>query len=216
MLSIYAQTFNSVEIDSTFYHIPKGSTVKNWLVQVSSDFIFSIKVPKRVLQNPKENMQKFTPALDILPQSNPKHCLLLQFPASLHYEYTYIASLLKALPQGIRYAIELRHQSWFCEEFYTLLQQNNVALVLSDSPNTMWSTKDIQTASFAYIRFHGYTKLYDSSYPKEVLEIYAKLILEKQKQGMDIYCYFNNTMHAQAIENAQLLYSLLYKELLDL
>ena len=123
-------------------------------------------------------------------------------------------SFINFLPKTFLYAFEFRHQSWFTNEIYKILQQNNCAVVLSDSPkdrdNTrLWPYENIDTADFFYIRFHGSQSLYNSSYTNKELKFYAKLIKEKQKNGQAVYAYFNNDAAGFAIENAKKLKNLL-------
>jgi uncharacterized protein YecE (DUF72 family) len=213
LLTFYAQHFNTVEINSSFYHIPRERSVANWYKAVPEHFIFSVKASRLLTHNPefefeKETIDRFFKSLSSLTNSPIKHIVLFQLPYSLEKNLFQLTKLLESLPQTFRYAFEFRHQTWCERDVYELLQKYNSAIVLSDSPKKIngeriWPYMDIQTADFCYIRFHGSQELYASSYTDEELEYYAKLIRSKVNSGISVYAYFNNDVKGQAIENAR-------------
>ena len=109
-----------------------------------------------------------------------------------------VEEVLKMLPTTFLYAFEFRDESWFHEETYELLKKYGAAV-----GKYMWPYHDIETADFAYIRFHGSPKLYYSSYTDEELQNYASIIKAKVAKELDVYCYFNNDAAGAAIENAK-------------
>jgi len=104
------------------------------------------------------------------------------------------------------YAAEFRHDSWCNEETYNLLKKYNVAWVIADSP--VYSKAEVITADFVYIRMHGSKILFSSKYTKKEIQELAQKIKKWLKNGLDVYCYFNNDAYGFAVKNA--------KELLEL
>lgn len=220
-LSFYAQKFNTVEINSSFYHIPRQKTIKNWLLQTPKNFIFSFKMSRFVTHfgklDPKvASFKLFFEALKPVLNEKIKHLILIQLPSSFKLNLEKLKTFINSLPKDFLYAFEFRHQSWFCQEVYQIFKKKNIAVVLSDSPiknnnfqNRLWPYVEVETANFFYIRFHGSKRLFASSYSNQELEFYAKLIKQKIKKNMRVFCYFNNDAEGYAIENALKLKNLL-------
>lgn len=219
LLSYYQQHFPTVEINSSFYHIPREITVQNWKDTVTNNFIFSFKVSRIFTHLKKFKVDRnivdtILQPLQILAEMPPKHLLFFQTPSFLKINVENLQCLLDLLPQSFLCTFEFRHMSWFTEEVYDVLRKYNASLVLSDSPidrdgKRMWPYKDVDTADFAYIRFHGSQKLYVSSYTDEELESYADIINRKVHKGMRVYAYFNNDINGYAVENAKRLMGML-------
>jgi len=179
MLSFYAKNFKTVEINSSFYHLPRKKTIENWKNQVPPDFIFSFKMPRFITHfgklNPKEkSFSLFFEALKPV-QKNGKHLVLIQLSANFHLNLGKLKIFLKNLPQNFSYAFEFRHPSWFRKEVFKLLTEKNTAVVLSDSPvkkdgSRLWPYFEVETANFFYIRFHGSKQLFASSYSDNELK----------------------------------------------
>jgi uncharacterized protein YecE (DUF72 family) len=221
LLSYYQQQFNTVEINSSFYHIPRASTIENWLAKVDEHFIFTFKASRSVTHLKKFNVDAklieavFSP-LKICENIPPKHVVLFQTPGNVKKNKEKLQHLFELLPKTFLYAFEFRHQTWFEDDIYEVMKKNNAAIVLSDSPEQhgerMWPFVDVDTASFFYMRFHGSPQLYYSSYSDEVLKDYAELMKIKMKKGMDVYAYFNNDAAGWAVQNAKKLKEFVEKE----
>ncbi len=217
VLSFYSQHFNTVEINSSFYHFPRRSTIEKWKAVVSQDFVFSLKLHRSIthLKRLKPEvllLDKFFASLE--PLQGRKTVVLVQMPAGLKFDLERLQLFLKLLPEKFLYAFEFRHQSWFREEVYELFKKENAALVFSDSPakkdgSRLWPRVEVETAPFFYIRLHGSKLLYRSSYERRELEEIAFLAKEKQKKSLDVFVYFNNDAEGWAIENAKRLKSIL-------
>lgn len=218
-LKFYARYFLTVEINSSFYHIPHQKTIKNWLSQTSKDFVFSFKMSRFVthfgkLDSEVKSFKLFFNALKPLTNSPIKHLILIQTPVSFKINLEKLKKFIKNLPKNFLYAFEFRHPSWFCSKLYQIFKKENFALVLSDNPlknktQHLWPYVNIDTANFFYIRFHGSKILFTSSYSDKELKFYAQLIKEKLKKQMKVFCYFNNDAKGYAIENALFLKKLL-------
>ncbi len=218
-LSFYSKYFNTVEINSSFYHILKPKTVENWISQVPKDFVFSFKMSRFIthikrLAVEEKSLDVFFKCLNPLKNKKTKTLVLIQTPPSLKGDKIKLIRFIKILPRDFLYAFEFRHQSWFSDDFYEVLKNHNAALVLSDSSikngllkknksdQRLWPYVNVDTASFFYIRFHGSQSLFRSSYNDEELKFYSQLIKEKIQKGMAVYAYFNNDAEGWAVENA--------------
>ena len=135
--------------------------------------------------------------------------ILLQFPPNFVCNRKRLAAFLEqardAARDGrpLRLVFEFRHESWFTEEIYRLLKRHHAALCIADSPS--YPRRDVCTADFAYLRFHGRTQLFASSYSKDELAEEAKTIRRYLRDGLDVFVYFNNTAGGHAIQNARTL-----------
>ncbi len=219
LLNFFQTQFNTVEINSSFYHVPRATTVENWKTKVDDNFIFVFKASRTVTHLKKFNVDETLISIVLNPlktfESKPaKHLILFQTPGNVKANIKKLQNLLVLLPKTFLYAFEFRHETWFSDEVYSLLKEYNAATVLSDSPvknrnERMWPYYDVDTANFSYIRFHGSEKLYYSSYTEEELRHYAEVIKRKMKKGMNVYAYFNNDAGGYATQNALRLKELL-------
>jgi uncharacterized protein YecE (DUF72 family) len=212
-LAYYAQTYNTVEINATFYRYFAPTVFARWRDETPDDFRFTIKGPREIshikrLNDIDDELARF---LDSIQPLQSKLALLLwQFPPSFKYDADDVKEnftrFIKRLPQTIKHVVEFRHQSWFNAELYALLNTHNVGFVMNDS--SRFQAAEMVTGDFAYIRFHGPTKLYASLYSIEELEVWAKKILSWLKQH-DVYIYFNNDYGGRALQNSMELRKLL-------
>ena len=209
-LDAYARVFSTVEINSTFYHQPRTTTIQKWLMQVPADFVFAFKVFQGVTHRPftLEALQKWFGPFAFLQDATVRHVMLFQYPASHKYDREQFEQLLAHLPPYFRYAFEFRHPTWFTQEVYSSIANHDATIVWSDAPLNqygapMWPKVYLQDAPFAYLRFHGSQKLYYSSYTDKELQAAAELVRLKGAAGKDVFAYFNNDAQAHAAENAR-------------
>ena len=216
-LAYYAQHFSTVEINSTFYQIPHLSTLRRWQEAVSQNFIFSFKVYKGITHAKEYSVDtdllKKWFALFIPVFSNKRHCMLFQFPASFNYHQKYFESLLKNLSPQFQYAFEFRHPSWFTESILKEIQSNGYAVVFSSAPiqenKPLWPQINTSDMASSYLRFHGSTKLYYSSYTSAEIKNYETQIKKEAAKSKTVYAYFNNDAEGSAVSNARELVKLL-------
>ncbi len=199
----YVQHFSTVELNSTFYHLPRQKTTEHWMQKSPDDFLFSLKAYRGIthykkLEEVDDELYRF---LHLIKPMKPKlGSILFQLPPSLHYDLPRLESFFNILPRGYRYTIEFRHPSWLVEETYTLLKAFNVALCLNDyGKRTM---EPVVTADFVYLRFHGPTGRYGGSYDDETLKEWAQKIVAWAQEGRDLLIYFNNDTQGYAVQNA--------------
>jgi uncharacterized protein YecE (DUF72 family) len=207
-LQYYASLFSSLEVNSSFYKIPKAATVAKWCESVPAHFRFTFKVPKAVthakgLQFNVAEVERFAEA--VAHTGDKKGCLLVQLPPSVSRErQEELEGLLECLrddAKGWKIAVEFRHISWYDRAVYRVLQGYGATVVEQDLPNS--ATPPVQVAEdFTYLRFHGPEGGYRGSYDEAILAGYAARIVEGIKNGRDMYVYFNNTM-GDAIGNLQ-------------
>ena len=199
----FAQHFKTVELNNTFYHLPKETTVKGWHKKAPQDFVFAIKASRFIthikrLANLRDSLKIFLKRAYILKEKLGP--MLYQLPPSMKKDSQRLASFLKKLPKKVRNVVEFRHQSWLDEEIFCLLKKFNVSHCIISMPN--FPTVVRATADFVYIRMHGGTALYRSNYSKAELKECANLVKKFLKDGLDTYVYFNNDAQGYAVKNA--------------
>lgn len=202
-LRYYSQFFNSVEINTSFYHWPPKSTFAKWRTLVPDDFIFSVKASRyltHILKLRKAAVplkRIFTSLEGLETKLGP---LLFQLPPSFPADEKILAQLLKRIPNVYRIAFEFRHSSWFNQKVYSLLENKNAALVIADTPH--YPLVEKITADFVYLRLHGHEQLYASCYTPKQLAEWAKKIKSWLKESKDVYLYFDNDAQGYAVKNA--------------
>lgn len=166
-LSFYAQHFDTVEVDSTFYRTPSPSTVRGWYAKTPRGFVFAAKVPQtitheKVLVDCQDDLSQFLKTMDTLREKLGP--LLFQFPYFNRTKFksggefvSRLRPFLKALPKGYRLAVEVRNKSWLDAGLAGALAERNVALTLVDHvwmprPRELFEKFDPITADFTYIR----------------------------------------------------------------
>jgi len=201
--SYYASIFNTVELNSTFYRLPKENVWDSWQKRAPQGFIYSVKMNRflthiKKLNEPKEAWEQFyNGARKLQDHLGP---ILFQLPPSLHKNQEKLAGLSKVLPKNLRFAFEFRDVSWFDEKIYEILRENNWALTIISHPDLPFIPA--LTADFTYLRFHGKEALYSSEYSESKLKEFAKMITDWLKTGVDVYAYFNNDLSGFAPKNA--------------
>ncbi len=212
-LGFYASMFSSLEVNATFYALPKKATIEKWAQQVPSHFRFTFKVPKTIthtkdLQFSFEELELFTDTVSAV--SDKKGCLLVQLPPKLGRDYEEeLAGILESLAEnaeGWNIAVEFRHLSWYHTQVDRMLQSYGAGMVKHDRPPAVTPPVEV-SEKFVYLRLHGPEERYRGSYEETVLEEYAKQIMNWLKEGKEVYIYFNNTM-GDAYNNLQTLNSM--------
>jgi len=199
----YASLFKSVELNTTFYHLPKKSSLLHWMEETPEDFVFSLKAYRQIthykkLHGVKEELLRFIHL--IKPLKAKLGAILFQLPPSLKLDMPLLEEFLSQLPRGYRYAMEYRHDSWLDDAVFDLMRLHNTALCIDDFAQRQ--TPFIATADFVYIRRHGIGGRYAGSYSPEELQDLAEKIDTFTKQDKRVFCYFNNDFEAAACDNA--------------
>ena len=179
-LPFYSEVFNYVEIDSTFYNIPTESMVRNWNKRTPDNFRFTVKFPKVIthdkrLMNAEKELSLFYVRME--PLKGKILALLIQLPPSFELKEG-LESLRRSnffFDDTFRYAIEVRHRSWFNELAYNLFQNSNISLTWSQMDRLQ--TPPIVTADFIYLRLIGDRSIHESNFGK--LQIDRRIEMEK-------------------------------------
>jgi uncharacterized protein YecE (DUF72 family) len=211
-LTYYAEHFDTVEINNTFYRLPSPSAVEGWVEQSPPGFVFAVKASRYLthvkrLKTLGPYLKRFNEPLEPLIHSEKLGAILWQFPQNFHLNIERLASALKALPPG-RHAFEFRHDSWFTDETYGLLRQHGAALVIGDEASRWVSTPHVRTADWTYVRLHHGTRGRHGNYSRSEVETWARRI-SQWRRDTEVYIYFNNDWEGYALHNARLLKDLL-------
>lgn len=209
-LEYYGQFFNTVEINSTFYHMPRATTIKNLKKKLKEDFVVSVKLNRTIthlkrLKDVKDLLDSFFESVLVL--GNNLGVILIQLPPSLKKDEELLLSFIEMLPKKVKFAIEFRHKTWLEESVFKILRKYNIAFVVTHGDN--YPFLKIDTAEFAYIRLHGPKELYASSYSEEELKEWAIYIKSLNGKGLSTFVYFNNDFYCYAVKNALTLKNIL-------
>jgi len=211
-LCYYSSLMNSIEINSSFYKVPRAATVHKWTEEVGDEFKFTFKLPKDITHQKglvfsPEAVDHFMSVIALA--GDQKGSLLIQFPPGLKISSSReVEQLLLRIRQNDvagewHTAVEFRHPSFYHEDVYDLLDEQQMAMVIHDKPPAITPIRD-NDSNFEYLRFHGPGGNYRGSYPDDVLMEYAEYIRDWLSEGRTIYTYFNNTM-GEAIHNLETL-----------
>jgi len=221
----YCQHFKTVELNVSFYRLPKKETFVGWRKRAGESFVFAVKGSRYIthikrLKDCQEPIKTFFKNANGIKGKN--GVVLWQLPPRFKANFKRLSQFLKLLPKKRRpsqtgtprstwrHAFEFRSSTWLTVKVYGLLRKHNAAIVFQD--NLGWPITNKMTTDFVYLRFHGKTHLYSSCYTENELKIWAKKIRSWQKRGLDCYAYFNNDALGYAIENAQALKKLCLKK----
>jgi uncharacterized protein YecE (DUF72 family) len=155
MLAWYAQRLPTVEINNTFYRMPKPAVLENWAQATPPDFRFAIKASRRITHDARIKADA-ADSVDYLYRmlvslGDKLGAVLFQLPPNLKKDLPRLEAFLKMLPEGHRAALEFRNESWFDEEVYALLRHANATLVLSEREDNA-PPPLVETAPWGYLR----------------------------------------------------------------
>jgi len=213
-LEHYAQRFNTVEVNSTFYRLARREAVAGWVEQTPEGFLFSVKASRylthvRRLRGIGEGIKRFYEPIEPLIDAGRLGPVLWQLPENFHRDDARLEGLLDELPPG-RHTIEFRHASWFVPEVMEMLRSGGVALAIGDHPTRPFQTHEA-TTDWRFIRFHHGTRGRAGNYSPSEIGEWAERIAEWRRREA-VYAYFNNDWNGYAPANA----SLLIRRLADL
>lgn len=205
----YCETFDTVELNTTFYHQPKDSTYENWHAAAPPNFRYAVKYNRygthiKRLKDAEDHLKRFLSGAERLKRSLGP--ILVQLPPNFKKDKDRLDGFLRAAPRRHRWAVEFRDVSWLDDEIFNLLQSHGAALVLHDH---IKEHPRVLTADWAYLRFHGGEK--NGSYSDRQLAETASLIEENLSKAETIWVYFNNDANGYAVYNAMELMSRLRK-----
>jgi uncharacterized protein YecE (DUF72 family) len=201
----YASMFDTVEINNTFYRLPPPETVEKWCAQAPDGFVYAVK-----LGGFGSHRMKLRDAASWLPNHLDRVYRLgphlgpnlVQLPPRWKRNTERLDELLTVAPRALRWAVELRDESWLHDDVFAVLERHGAALCIHDLlPRHPW----IRTTDWTYVRFHGPNAVeqpYNGLYGPHRLGRVATGLSAWLEEGCDVYAYFNNDWYGHAVTDA--------------
>jgi uncharacterized protein YecE (DUF72 family) len=201
--AFYAEHFDTVEINNSFYRLPKASTFETWRVQAPANFRYAVKANRYLTQakklkdcdEPLERMM--TPFRSLHSTLGP---ILYQLPPRFRVNVSRLESFLELIPKDVANVFEFRDTSWHTNEVFALLERHGVGFCTHDM--TGMEVPRVAVGPAAYIRFHGGGGKYWGRYPDGVLLGWAEWMVIQARAGRNVWAYFNNDIGGDAIHDA--------------
>ena len=206
-LEYYTSQFSCVELNSSFYNLPRKQTAEGWLNRTPESFFFCPKMSRHIthekmLTGTDDAIEKFFGVFEII--KNKLGPILIQLPPGLSYDQSLISCFFDILNHhgNYRFAIEIRNKSWINDDFFELLNQKNIGFVIADS-GRRYPYHEAVTSDFVYLRLHGREQLYATDYHEDELKQFANRIHEWLGENKEVWVFFNNDFHGFAVKNAR-------------
>ena len=202
-LAHYGKTFDTVEINNSFYRLPQARTFAGWAEEAPPGFLFAVKFSRfgshlKRLRDPEGTIGLFLSRAERLgDRFGP---ILVQLPPNWGVNVERLDDFLKVAPKNHRWAIEMRDDSWLCDPVYRVLERHGAALVIHD---LIRRHPRVITTDWTYLRFHGVD--YGGNYTTRALRTAAARVDEWRSSGLDVYAYFNNDKLACGVKDAEVL-----------
>ena len=202
-LEHYAQRFDTVELNASFYRLPLRMTFARWARRVPANFTYAVKASRYLthvkrLKEPMEPLERlWSRATALGPHLGP---VLYQLPPRWKPDPERLADFLRALPAERPQVIEIRDARWYDDRLLAAITAAGVAVCLHDMSGSARS--GTPTGPFAYVRFHGSGARYGGRYPDAELERWAACMVEWAEGGMPVWAYFNNDIGGHAVVDA--------------
>jgi uncharacterized protein YecE (DUF72 family) len=202
-LEHYASLFDTVEVNSTFYRLPKRTAVEGWAEHSPPGFVFTVKGSRYLthikrLTEMRHGVALFYERIEPLVEAGKLGPVLWQLPPTFRRDDERLASALAELPAG-RHCFEFRHESWFVPEVYELLRSHRAALVIGDMPERPFQTHEL-TADWTFVRFHYGSRGRNGNYSEREIAEWADRI-RAWRRTVDVFAYFNNDWNGYAVRN---------------
>lgn len=199
----YAQHFDTVEINNSFYRLPEATTFARWAERAPRRFLYAVKA-SRFLTHMKKLKDPEQPLALLFERMRPlgRHLgpVLYQLPPGWKLNRDRLEHFLQVLPRGARHVMEFRDPTWYADEVMALLERHRVALCLHDMGGS--ATGRQRVGPFIYVRFHGSGQKYGGAYPGSRLREWADWLNDARREGIDVYAYFNNDVGGHAPRDA--------------
>lgn len=204
-LSFYAEHFKTVEINHSFYKLPKVETLQKWHRETPDSFRFTMKGSRYIShmkkivddEDVREGLQRFYKIVSELKEK--LGCVLWQLPGNQHRDDEKLKNFCTLLSDRFNNVLEFRHTSWFTEPVFNILENQGVGYCVISAPEDLPELTRV-TTDVGYVRFHGKKEWYRYDYSDKELHEWSNNI--KQMNARDIYIYFNNDAEAFAVKNA--------------
>ena len=205
----YAEEFDTVEINNSFYHLPKPATFEKWRDQAPPGFCYAVKANRYLTQAKKlkdceEPMERMMAAVEHL--GDRLGPMLYQLPPNMKINLERLESFLKLIPRDVVSVFEFREKSWYVQDTYELLDRYGAGFCVHDMAGS--KTKRVAVGPIVYVRFHGGVGKYWGRYSDKALLGWTDWLVEQAGKGRNCWCYFNNDIHGHAIEDARTLKSM--------
>lgn len=208
----YVSTFDTVELNASFYRWPPESRFQSWNERLPTGFVMSVKAPRGLthakrLYAPEVWVDRMKAGWQAL--GDKRAVMLVQLPPTMQRDEARLNYFLERVPPWMRVAVELRHPSWNVDDVFDILHSHRAAYCVmsgADLPCILVATTD-----FVYVRLHGpsHDHLYRGYYSDQDLHWWADRIREWSASGHDVFAYFNNDGEGNAVHNALTLKGLL-------
>jgi len=209
-LEHYARTFDTVELNNSFYRLPEADAFASWSRRVPAGFLFAVKASRYLthlkrLREPLEPLDRlWSRAARLGDHLGP---MLYQLPPRWHRDLGRLREFVAEAPRHRLQAVEFRDPSWYDGEVYDVLADGGIALCLHDMPGS--ATRPNPIGPFVYVRFHGAAGKYRGGYPGQTLRAWADRLNRWVGDGLNCYVYFNNDVGGHAPRDAQTLRGLI-------
>jgi uncharacterized protein YecE (DUF72 family) len=207
-LEIASRTFRALEINGSFYTQIKRETYERWHAETPPEFRFAVKGHRFVthykrLRDCRDSVERLRDQASGL--GDKLAAVVWQLPSNFARNDERLDDFLRALSAWpeVGHSLELRHRSWFVDDVAARMRDANVSVCLSDAPDfPLW--REV-TSNLVYVRLHGHTRKYASSYSAASLRKWRDDIATWIAQGRDVHVYFDNDAEGAAVHNAQTL-----------
>ena len=209
-LKFYATKLTAVEVNYTFRRLLSEKAAETWMNDAGPNFRFVAKANQyithmRRLKNAEEPLARFLGSLEPLRVRKQLGPVLFQLPPNLKADVAVLSDFLALLPQGMQYAFEFRHESWFSDETYQALKKRNVALCIAETESI--TTPEERTAKYIYFRFRR------PSYNAAELRKLADRVERCLADGLETYAFFKHEEDPRSPLNAVELLTAVRKKL---
>jgi len=203
MLAFYQERFDTVELNNSFYRLPKLETFQCWRDATPPDFLFAVKASRFIthmkkLKDPENALENFIPREESLGEKLGP--ILFQLPPHWPVNLERLEAFLEVLTPSHRYTFEFRDPSWHDPAVYRALGRHNAAFCLYELDG--FEAPYQLTADFVYVRLHGPGRKYQGDYTSKQLRAWARRIGRWRDTVKAIYVYFDNDQAGYAAKNA--------------
>lgn len=205
-LEHYAERFATVEVNATFYRLPRPETLEDWARRTPDDFVMAIKASRylthvRRLRDPGEPVARLMAVAGRLgPKLGP---VLLQLPPGMRRDTGLLEAALEAFPAGVRVACEFRDDSWRHGDVWRLLERRGAALCMADRRSRPGEVR--RTADWGYLRLHEGRASPHPCYGPAALDAWARRLAGLFGPGDDVFVFLNNDTAGCAPRDARVL-----------